>query len=313
MKQAGSFLRLIRWPNLLFIGLTQLLFYYCIIMPHLEGQGTGLQPQTLWLLIAASLLIAAAGYIINDYFDINIDQVNKPDKMVLEKHISRRTAILLHLFITLAGLAFSAWAAMRTNWLVLTGNAGCAGLLWLYSTTFKRKLLSGNVIISLLTAWVVLVLYAAVNDDHIRLKASSDASAAAVKGIFKYAVLYAGFAFIISLIREVVKDIEDIRGDERYNCRTMPIVWGIPAAKVFAGVWMVVLTGAVLVLFGYMLLSGWWLAAIYALFLLILPLVHTQQLFYQAQDSRQYHRVSSWVKGIMLLGILSMLTIAFHL
>ncbi len=313
MKQAGSFLRLIRWPNLLFIGLTQLLFYYCIIMPHLEGQGTGLKPQTLWLLIAASLLIAAAGYIINDYFDINIDQVNKPDKMVLEKHISRRTAILLHLFITLAGLLLSAWAALHTNWLVLLGNTGCAGLLWLYSTTFKRKLLSGNVIISLLTAWVVLVLYVAVNDDHIRLNARSDASIAAVKGIFKYAVLYAGFAFIISLIREVVKDIEDIRGDERYNCRTMPIAWGIPAAKIFAGVWMVVLTGAVLVLFGYMLLSGWWLAAIYALFLLILPLVHTQMLFYQAQDSRQYHRVSSWVKGIMLLGILSMLAIAFHL
>ena len=86
----------------------------------------------------------------------------------------------------------------------------------------------------------------------------------------------------------------------------------IPAAKVFAGVWMVVLTGAVLVLFGYMLLSGWWLAALYALFLLILPLVHIQQLFYRAQDAADYHKVSSWVKGVMLLGILSMLAIAYH-
>lgn len=309
-------MRLIRWPNLLFIALTQVLFYYCIMRPHLSWQGlsdeAGWPFSTLGILVAASILIAAAGYIINDYFDINIDQVNKPDKMVLEKHVSRRKAILLHLFITLAGLAFSAWAGYRTNWLVLIGNTGCAGLLWFYSTTFKRKLLSGNIIISLLTAWVVLVLYVAVNDDHIRIRTSSDASVEAMKGIFKYAVLYAGFAFIISLIREVVKDIEDIRGDERYECRTMPIVWGIPAAKVFAGVWMVVLTGAVLVLFGYMLLSGWWLAALYALFLLILPLVHIQQLFYRAQDAPDYHKVSSWVKGVMLLGILSMLAIAYH-
>ncbi len=317
MNLAGPFFRLIRWPNLLFIALTQLLFYFCVLTPHFSGLSATLRERlplaALALITGASLLIAAAGYIINDYFDLNIDQVNKPEKMVIEKQISRRTAILLHLLLTGAGLLLSFQAARGTSWIILPANAACAGLLWLYSTTYKRKLLSGNVIISVLTAWVVLVMYVAVNDDHLNVSRQPAAEAAALKGIFKYTVLYAGFAFIISLIREVVKDIEDIQGDERYSCRTMPIVWGIPVAKVFAGVWMVVLAGAVAVLMVYTLLSGWWLAAAYALLFLLIPLLYTLRMFYHAQDTRGYHRVSSWVKGIMLLGILSMLPISYYL
>ncbi|MBL0359340.1 MAG: geranylgeranylglycerol-phosphate geranylgeranyltransferase [Chitinophagaceae bacterium] len=317
MKLAGSFLRLVRWPNLLFIALTQLLFYSCIIMPSLPlayGQLTQkLTPTVFAMLVLASVFIAAAGYIINDYFDINIDRVNKPGKMVVEKVIKRRWAIILHFLITIAGIIISFYVSYKTSRVILLANIGCAVLLWFYSTSFKKKLLSGNIIISLLTAWVIIVLYLAVNTVYLNTLSQPAVIIAAMKRIFKFAVLYAGFAFIISLIREVVKDIEDMEGDEKYNCKTMPIVWGVPAAKVFVGVWTVVLVGAIAVVIVYMLLSGWWLSALYCLILLVIPLLVILKQFYKAKDTEQYHAVSSKIKWVMFAGILSMLLLRFYL
>ena len=105
MKLLFAFFRLIRWPNLCFIALTQLLFYYCIIVPVAARFQVGfhLTQSLFFLLMLASILIAAAGYIINDYFDINIVQVNKPEKMVVEKIIKRRWAIFWHWNITTFG------------------------------------------------------------------------------------------------------------------------------------------------------------------------------------------------------------------
>src|ERR1700722_8091093 len=101
MKLAGAFFRLIRWPNLLFIALTQFLFYYFILLPrfhHLkfEYYANILKPFYFYLLSLSSVLIAAAGYIINDYFDLNIDRVNKPERLVVDKLIKRRWAIIWH-------------------------------------------------------------------------------------------------------------------------------------------------------------------------------------------------------------------------
>ena len=311
MKLLLAFFRLIRWPNLFFIALTQVLFYYCIIIPSLPPDYYQLQhkltPTVFYLLVAASVLIAAAGYIINDYFDINIDQVNKPDKMVLQKIINRRWAIFLHLIITFTGLVISMYVSWKTSFIIIIANIVCALLLWVYSTTFKKKLLSGNIIISGLTAWTLLVLYFATHTTltlNPRLMPEINSS---MHRIYKFAALYAGFAFIISLIREVVKDIEDMEGDSKYNSWTMPIAWGVPAAKVFVGVWFVVLIGALIIVQFYVLQIGWWMSAIYILLLVIIPLVWVLQLFYKAQVSPQYHRISSLIKLIMLSGILSML------
>jgi 4-hydroxybenzoate polyprenyltransferase len=317
MKLAGSFFRLVRWPNLLFIALTQLLFYFCVIEPSLPATYYLLQQKltqaVLVVLITASVFIAAAGYIINDYFDINIDQVNKPDKMVVEKQISRRWAIILHLLLTMVGIAASLYVSLKTSLVIVLANVGCALLLWFYSTTFKKKLLSGNVIISLLTAWVIIVLYFAVNTVYLNTLSQPLVIVNALKRIFKFAVLYAGFAFIISLVREVVKDIEDMEGDARYNCKTMPLVWGVPAAKVFVGVWMVVLAGAITVVVIYMLLSGWWLSALYCIAALIIPLLLLLKKVFKAQHSQEYHNVSSKIKWVMFAGILSMLLLKLYL
>jgi 4-hydroxybenzoate polyprenyltransferase len=311
MKLLFAFFRLVRWPNLLFIALTQLLFYYCIVIPSLPPAYYQLpykltQPL-FFLLTGSSVLIAAAGYIINDYFDINIDLVNKPDKMVVEKIIKRRWAIVLHWSITTAGLFLSFYVSFKTSFIVLAANVLCTILLWFYSTTFKKKLLSGNVIISLLTAWTVLVLYFATNNTYHFSVNFAPEILTAMNRIFKFAVLYSGFAFIISLVREVVKDMEDMEGDAKYNCKTMPVVWGVPPSKMFAGVWLVVLIGALTIIQFYAFQLGWWLAALYCSLLVILPIIWILRKLYIAQNTQQYHRLSNIIKLVMLSGILSML------
>jgi len=321
LQLAGAFFRLIRWPNLVFIILTQWLFYYCIldigtvIAPgwHIEYH-PNLQPLLLGLLSLSSVLIAAAGYIINDYFDLNIDRVNKPDKLVVEKIIKRRWTILWHWLLSGLGIALGLYVSWRLrNPIVVLTNLGCVFLLYFYSTTFKRKLLIGNIIISLLTAWVILVLYVA--EFHFAAF-QEPVYHTILSRLFKFAILYGGFAFIISLVREVVKDIEDMEGDARYGCRTMPIVWGVNVAKVFAGTWMVVLTGALIVIQFYVLQHDGppmvlYCMVLYCLLLLIGPLLWILRKLYTAQTKADYHLLSRAIKGIMLAGILSMIIIKF--
>jgi len=311
MQLLGAFFRLIRWPNLVFILLTQHLFYYLILLPCFAGQQpvypVVLRPGLFYLLALSSVLIAAAGYIINDYFDLNIDRVNKPDQLVVDRLIKRRWTILWHCILSGLGVVLGLYVSWKLrNPLVVLSNIGCVILLWFYSTTFKRKLLIGNVLISLLTAWVILVLYVC----EIRFAALQDPDYTRVLSrLFKFAIVYAGFAFISSLIREVVKDIEDMEGDARYGCRTMPIVWGVNVAKVFAGTWVVVLTGSLVVIQAYALQRMGWPMVIYGVLLLDLPLIRILRKLYRAQTKKDYHMLSGAIKGVMLAGILSMLII----
>ena len=124
--------------------------------------------------------------------------------------------------------------------------------------------------------------------------------------LFKYAVLYAGFAFIISLIREVVKDMEDMEGDAKYGCKTMPIVWGIPSTKVFTAVWLIVAVAALVIIQVYALYLGWWWSAAYCVVTIIIPLLWILKKLYKAQVAKDYHQLSTAIKLVMLAGILSM-------
>ncbi len=306
-----AFFKLIRWPNLIFIALTQILFFYCILPFVYKGTQTpALSPIIFYLLIIASITIAAAGYIINDYFDLNIDLINKPSKLIIEKHIKRRWAIFLHLNLSGIGFLISCYAGYKLkNIYIPFFNLLAIASLWFYSTTFKKKLLIGNVLISLLTAWVILVITVA----EFGLSRSSDANAFIIPRLFKVSFLYAGFAFTISIIREVIKDMEDLQGDVKYGCQTMPIVWGIPVSKVFAGVWLVVLTGGVLILQFYVLQLGWWLSAIYCVLLIIIPLLWILQQLYKAQNAADFSRQSRAVKIVMLTGIVSMVFFRIYL
>jgi 4-hydroxybenzoate polyprenyltransferase len=311
MNLAVAFLKLIRWPNLVFIVLTQVLFFYCIIPFVYKGTpAAGLSPVIFYMLVVASVFIAAAGYIINDYFDLNIDLVNKPSKLIVEKYINRRWAIALHFILSFIGFVLSCYAGYKLrNIYIPFFNLLSIAALWFYSTTFKKKVLIGNVVISLLTAWTILVITVA----EYKIGCSTESNTFIIPRLLKVSFLYAGFAFIISLVREVIKDMEDIQGDLKYDCQTMPIVWGIPVSKVFTGVWLVVLTGAVAVLQFYVLQLGWWFSAIYCVLLIILPLVWILDRLYKAQSTADFSRLSSAVKAIMLTGIVSMVFFRIYL
>ena len=299
-----AFFQLIRWPNLVFIFITQLLFEYCVILPEFAkaAETPNLHSPYIFLLALSSVLIAAGGNIINDYFDINIDQINKPDKLIIGKYIHRHWAILYHILCSLFGVALGFWIEFKTHtYLLGITNLACVLLLFFYSVYFKRKPLSGNIIIALLTAWTVLVVSFCETNRfifHVTLNKQK---------ITRLTFLYAGFAFIISLIREMIKDMEDVEGDRKYDCRTFPIIFGMNAAKIYSATWLIILCAMLLVMIFYVLQFGWWIAAVYTLLCIFIPSVNILLKLFKASNSNAFHKLSSSVKWIMLTGILSMI------
>ncbi|HZH01985.1 MAG TPA: geranylgeranylglycerol-phosphate geranylgeranyltransferase [Flavisolibacter sp.] len=305
MKMIIAFFRLIRWQNILFIIITQVLFYFAIYRSLYTSENNF--HQFVWLLIA-SVCIAAAGYIINDYFDLNIDRINKPDKNVIGKVISRRWAILWHMLLSILGLLATAIAVSFQKWYLILANLLCVMLLWLYSTSLKKQLLVGNIVISILTAWTILILFFARIPFYEAFGITEEVTAK----FFRVSFLYAGFAFIISIIREAIKDVEDMEGDRRYGCKTLPIVAGVVATKVYTSVWIVVLIAALVVLQLYILQYKWWLAIVYSTLFVILPLSHFFFRHYRAKTKADFAALSNYTKWIMLTGIFSMVFFIFY-
>ncbi len=310
MRLIAAFLKLVRLPNLLFIALTQVLFQFCIFYPLYHDHIAVHDTRHFIMLVFASIFIAAGGYIINDYFDINIDEVNKPQKMVVDKLISRRWAIAWHFMLSASGILLTMLALpIRGKWYLILANAFCVVLLWFYSTTFKKKLLIGNVIISLLTAWTILIIFFS----KVSVSNAWGPDHPGQPKFFRFAFLYAGFAFIISLVREAIKDIEDMAGDARYGCRTLPIAWGVNVTKIYITIWLIILVGVLGVVQVYILQFQWWAAVVYCLLLIILPLLYIFRQLFKAQSVAHYHQLSGYAKWVMLTGIVSMIFFYFYL
>jgi 4-hydroxybenzoate polyprenyltransferase len=307
MNVLSAFFKLVRWPNLFFIALTQVLFRFFILRFVFFNNPSAYESIRLslplfYLLVFASVCIAAAGYIINDYFDVNIDLVNKPSKLVIDRYIKRRWAIVLHIIFSFTGFVISCYIGykLRNLYIPFFNLLAIIGL-WFYSTTFRKKLLVGNILISLLTAWVILIL--TVSEYRLRITPYD----IYWQRLLKLSFIYAGFAFIISLIREVIKDMEDMGGDVKYGCKTMPIVWGLEVSKVFVAVWIVVITASIAAMQFYVIQLGWWFSALYALLTIIIPLLWVLRKLYVAHSQKDFHNLSTTVKLIMLTGILSMI------
>lgn len=314
MKVIVAFIRLIRWPNLFFILLTQTLYYFFLFRPQLPGEEDidfyfkGERMGLFGWLMVASVLIAAGGYVINDYFDLKIDRINKPHKVVVDKIIKRRWVILWHGLFSLIGIGLSIYISRRTgNYFIAVGNFVCVIALWFYSTTFKKKILWGNIIIAALAAWVILVMYFFVGGNLVSFRGwPADAHPFNAAGLYKLTMLYAAFAFVLTVVREVIKDLEDIPGDAEYGCTTMPIAWGETAAKVFVAVWMVVLIVAAAFSGVYAFQLGWRPGALYVFVGILFPMIVFMWRLRKAVQPENYHRLSTLLKWIMLMGILSM-------
>ncbi|OYU96335.1 MAG: prenyltransferase [Bacteroidetes bacterium B1(2017)] len=288
MNKVLDFIRLIRLNNLLIIVATQIFAYY-FLTPSISYK-TLLQPSFFALLIS-TFLAAAAGYIINDYMDVMLDLVNKPEKVIVGKSISRRYSMFLHFILnTLSiGLAFSISKSMAV--LVLA----CVLSLWLYSQFLKKTYLSGNIMVAFLTAFTLWILF--VYDPNV-FKA----------GIWVYGI----FAFITTLQREIIKDTEDLRGDSKFKCRTLPIVLGIRKTKeVLFWLQITLLILSISFCFSFESLSfsstntnKWFL--IYMLIAVIIPMLILAWRIKKADVKNDFSQLSFLSKVIMVTGIISM-------
>src|ERR1051325_4687756 len=153
-----AFLQLIRLPNLIIIAFTQYMIRFCLIQPILSLSDFDLQMKEceFALLVLATVFVSAAGYIINDYFDVRIDTINKPDQQVIDKGVKRRVAIIAHWILSALGVLIGIYLSWKSN-ILLTGGtlfAAAVIVLWFYSTSFKYKFLTGNLVVSLLTGMV---------------------------------------------------------------------------------------------------------------------------------------------------------------
>ncbi len=299
-----AWLQLIRWKNLLIIFLTQFLVWVCVIRP--------VGPEVLNLvnfccITLSTMLIAAAGYIINDYFDNKIDAINKPEQVVLGKTIPRKQAIIYHSIlngIALLLAACVAWGAKHFEWLLI--QACCTLLLWYYSTKFKRQLITGNVVIALLTALTIITLIIYEPKLHYFLKGLVFEETG--NGIYLLnpawlLIGYALFAFLLTWMREIVKDMEDMKGDADQGCMTIPIKWGLSVAARFTQV-LGLITVICLLVSGIRLINsdrmsmGW-----YLLVAVVPPLLIWIATLNRKYTVEHYHTASRRLKIIMVLGL----------
>jgi 4-hydroxybenzoate polyprenyltransferase len=248
------------------------------------------------------VLIAAAGYIINDYFDVRIDLINRPDEVVLGKVIPRKTAIFAHALLNIIGLILAGYIARQAHhpeWLLL--QLICIVLLWFYSTRFKRQYVIGNVVVALLTALTIFTLIIYEPALH-----SPSLSRAVL-------VVYAWFAFMLTWMREIFKDMEDYLGDSAEGCVTMPIRKGLRFAARFTlalsafPLAVVALSALLLYIWHYYLL------ATYIALMLAVPLIAWMIAFPRRHNTGHYHAASRWLKLIMVAGVCSLLIYYFQL
>lgn len=293
----------------MFIALTQYFFYFFVVKPVLVPvfQFTRETNILFYILSFSSVLIAAAGYIINDYFDLNIDTINKPDKLVVDHGISRRWAMFFHFIFSIAGILMGFYIGLENgNWLIGFANTGVAILLWIYSTSFKKRAVVGNTLIALLTSWTIMVIYFFVVFKE-PIEEQSMLYTLAVQKLFRITLLYASFAFLVTFIREVIKDMEDIEGDRRYGCKTMPIIWGVSATKFIVSIFIVLLLALMFLALVYILQYKMFIPAAYHLICILIPAAYTFQLLQKANTSVDFGKISRWIKIVILFGILSMI------
>ncbi len=282
------------------IALVQLLIKYALLEPF--GVSTSLNVFGIFLLILATICIAAAGNIINDIYDIETDLINKPKKVIVGKSISEKTAYNLFIILNIVGVGtgfYLSHVIERSGFFSIFVIISV--LLYLYATYLKQTLLIGNIIVSILVALSIIIvgvfeLLPAITIQNQQIQLTF------FKIIFDYAV----FAFIINLLREIAKDIEDIDGDYKAGMNTLPIAIGRERAK-----YVLFITSLIpFLLVAFYTINTLYknqVAVIYFLVFITAPLLYTTIKIYKAKTKKDFHHVSNTLKLIMLFGMLSLL------
>lgn len=269
-----SFIRLTRTWNLIIIALAQ----YFTAVAFIDFYA--LFNWRLFVLSASTVLVAAGGYIINDYYDIKIDLINKPRRVVIGKGITRRFALLYHTLLSITGIVLG----LVLGWKIALINFASVFLLWWYSNDLKRQPFIGNFVVAFLTAIAILMVDLLFKTGNILI------------------VIYAVFAFFMTLIREIIKDMEDLKGDHTFGCRTLPIIWGLRKTKFLIYLILAVFSASV-ILINYFFGT---LPLYYFLVFLLIPLLYLLYRLIRADTRRDFEWLSSFCKIIILFGIFSM-------
>ncbi len=300
-----NYFKIVRPLNLVIIVFCQLLFWICVVLPLHQYTNTTVHLAT-WqfsLLVISTVLIAAGGYVINDYYDLPIDLENKPDKVIINRYIKEDKAFVYYVVLTIVGLGLAfAVAHTLSSLRLVTIQIIAATLLWFYAQSFKRSFFIGNIIVSILTAWTIIV----VSAYEIDLNVEGNYYEIFLSFLSKITVLYALFAFFASLKREIVKDIQDIEGDEYYGSKTLPIVLGIKGAKIAVGIIITISWSLLTWCLLSILKKTEWLGAIYILVSLILFLGVLFFMLVRASNKKDFGRLSAFLKLYMFIGISSM-------
>ena len=301
-----NILNLIRWKNLLMIAFVQLLIKYALFKPF--NVDITLNWFGFLLLILSTLCIAAAGNIINDIQDVDTDIVNRPEKVIIGKKVTEKTAYNLFIILNVIGVGLGFYLSN------LVGRSGffaifviISALLYIYATYLKQTLLVGNIVISVLVAMSVLIvgLFELLPVVTVQNQATQ-------LTFFKILLDYALFAFIINLVREVAKDIEDIDGDYKAGMNTLPIAIGRErATKVLFALTLLPLFGVVYYMLTYLYKQQ--IAVGYFLLFLVAPLLYITIKSFSAKTKKDVRHISTILKIVMFLGMLSLLLYVFIL
>ncbi len=301
-----AYLKLIRVQNLILILIIQVIIKYALF--HAFEIDTTLTTLQFSMLALATLSIAAAGYIINDIQDVDIDRINKPEKVIVGKKITEKNAYTLFIVLNCMGVVLGFFLSNSI------GKPGffalfiiISALLYLYATYLKSVMVLSNIIISALVAMTLIVV--GLFD---LLPAITEENQSTQSTFFSIVMDYALFAFILNLIREMVKDVQDVDGDKNGGITTLPIVIGRKRTI------YIVFALAVLLLFGivyymYSYLYYKQIAIIYFLFLIVAPLIYFCVRSWSATTKKDYRFLSQFLKIIMILGMGSLLIYQFIL
>ncbi len=308
-----GFLRLVRLPNLIFIVAFQVLLRYWLILPLFVKIGVEPALSTLQfiMLVVATVCLAAGGNAINDYFDIEADKVNRPERQVVGHGVNRRSALLAHVVTTLIGIfagIYLSYVLRRPAFLLLFVSLPV--LLWFYSTHFKKQILVGNILVALLVAltgyMVVSVEFAALD----RIPNGPDTSAVPLSWIWYLVCAYSVFAFISNLGREIIKDMEDAEGDEKAGCHTLVIELGTSYSKIIVlFIEIALLAGCALALANIPDSINMFWPTIYSAIFIALPTIILCIMVYRGEQRKDFHKASMLSKMIMAAGLLSILFI----
>lgn len=313
IKKIPATLKLVRWPNLLMIVFVQLSLYYAIIykLCKIAGVQSLLSNLDLLILVLTTVLISAAGYVINDYFDMRADRINRPESMILGKKLDHRTGIFMHWVLNGVALILGIYLAWRAgSWKFGLLFPMIIMLLWLYSVKYKRNTFWGNLTVAFLAALVVIMVWLFSFFMLSRQPDSFVLLAPYVGMITKYFAVFAVFAFLLTFIREVIKDAEDIEGDRATDSYTLAVTYGIPTVKkVVLAITVLSMISTIFIVINFIKL-GMVRTSIYFSLAVFIPLIYMLFLTVKAKEKSDFHWLSTVIKFIMLAGVLGLQPIA---